>query len=193
VGGVCGLESFVTAPGHIRHASAKPFVKFGELDNRPSVRLEHLRQAFVRAGVTVDIPPNIQAALWMKFLFITPCSGIGAMTRAPIGIWRSLPETRQMSEQVVHEVLAVAHAQGIVLPAHALHTTMGLLDSVSPEATVSMQRDIMAGRPSELEAQIGAVIRLGQPAGVATPLHAFIYGSLLPMERRARGQVQFPG
>jgi 2-dehydropantoate 2-reductase len=98
-----------------------------------------------------------------------------------------------MSAQVVHEVLAVAHAQGIVLPADALHTTMRLLDSVSQEATVSMQRDIMAGRPSELEAQIGAVIRLGQPAGVATPLHAFIYGSLLPMERRARGQVQFPG
>jgi 2-dehydropantoate 2-reductase len=193
VGGVCGLESFVTAPGHIRHASAVPFVKFGELSNHPSARLEQLRQAFVRAGVTVDIPPNIQAALWMKFLFITPCSGIGAMTRAPIGIWRSLPETRQMSAQVVHEVLAVAHAQGIVLPADALHTTMRLLDSVSPEATVSMQRDIMAGRPSELEAQIGAVIRLGQPAGVATPLHAFIYGSLLPMERRARGQVQFPG
>jgi 2-dehydropantoate 2-reductase len=135
------------------------------------------------------MPSDIHAALWMKFLFITPCSGIGALTRAPIGVWRRLPETRQMSEQAVHEVLAVAHARGIVLPADALHTTLGRLDSVSPEATASMQRDIMAGRPSELEAQIGAVVRLGQAAGVATPLHAFIYGSLLPMERRARGQL----
>ena len=193
VGGVCGLESFITAPGHIRHASAEPFVKFGELDNRPSARLEHLRQAFIRAGVTVEVPSNIQVALWMKFLFITPCSGIGALTRAPVGIWRSLLETRHMSEQAVHEVLAVAHARGIVLPADALHTTMVLLDSVSPEATASMQRDIMAGLPSELDAQIGAVVRLGQLAGVATPLHAFIYGSLLPMELRARGRLQFPG
>jgi 2-dehydropantoate 2-reductase len=193
VGGLCGLESFITAPGHIRHASGTPFIRFGELDNRPSARLKQLHRAFGRTGVRVDMPSDIHAALWMKFLFITPCSGIGALTRAPIGVWRSLPETRQMSEQAVHEVLAVAHARGIILPADALHTTLGRLDSVSPEATASMQRDIMAGRPSELEAQIGAVVRLGQPVGVATPLHAFIYGSLLPMERRARGQLPFPG
>jgi 2-dehydropantoate 2-reductase len=193
VGGVCGLVSFIAAPGHIRHTAAEPFIKLGELDNRPSARLESLRQAFVRAGVTVEIPTDIQAALWMKFLFITPCSGIGALTRAPIGIWRSLPETRQMSEQAVRELMAVAHARGIVLSPDALHTTIGLLNSVSPEATVSMQRDIMAGRPSELDAQIGAVVRLGRATGVTTPLHAFIYGSLLPLELRARGQIQFSG
>ena len=193
VGGVCGLVSFIAAPGHIRHAAAEPFIKFGELDNRPSARLESLRQAFVRAGVTVEIPADIQVALWMKFLAITPSSGIGALTHAPIGIWWRLPETRRMSKQAIGEVLTVGQARGIALPADALHTTITLLDSVPPEATVSMQRDIMAGRPSELEAQIGAVVRLGQATGVATPLHAFIYGSLLPLELRARGQLQFPG
>jgi 2-dehydropantoate 2-reductase len=54
-----------------------------------------------------------------------------------------------------------------------------------------MQRDIMEGRPSELEAQNGAVVRLGQEAGVPTPVHAFIYHSLLPSELRARGTLQF--
>ena len=193
VGGLCGLASFVVAPGHIRHAAAEPFVKFGELDNRPSARLDHLRQTFVRAGVTIEIPSDIQRELWMKFLFITPCSGLGALTRSPIGIWRSVPETRRMSEQAMHEVLAVAQARGIALPADALHTILAQVDSVSPEVTVSMQRDVMAGRRSELDAQIGAVVRLGQQVRVATPLHAFIYGSLLPLELRARGQLQFPG
>jgi 2-dehydropantoate 2-reductase len=193
VGGLCGLASFVVAPGHIRHAAAEPFVKFGELDNRPSARLDHLRHTFVRAGVTTEIPSDIQRELWMKFLFITPCSGLGALTRSPIGIWRSVPETRQMSEQAMHEVLAVGHARGIALPADALRTILAQVDSVSPEVTVSMQRDVMAGRPSELDAQIGAVVRLGQEVRVATPLHAFIYGSLLPLELRARGQLQFPG
>jgi len=193
VGGLCGLASFVVAPGHIRHAAAAPFVKFGELDNRPSARLDHLRHAFVRAGVTIEIPSDIQRELWMKFLFITPCSGLGALTRSPIGIWRSVPETRQMSEQAMHEVLAVAQARGIALPADALKTILAQVDSVSPEVTVSMQRDMMAGRPSELDAQIGAVVRLGQEVRMTTPLHAFIYGSLLPLELRARGQLQFPG
>ena len=193
VGEICGLASFVVAPGHIRHAAAEPFVKFGELDNRPSARLDHLRQTFVRAGVTIEIPSDIQRELWMKFLFITPCSGLGALTRSPIGIWRSVPETRRMSVQAMHEVLAVAQARGIALPADALNTILAQVDSVSPEVTVSMQRDVMAGRRSELDAQIGAVVRLGQEVRVATPLHAFIYGSLLPLELRARGQLQFPG
>jgi 2-dehydropantoate 2-reductase len=56
-----------------------------------------------------------------------------------------------------------------------------------------MQRDVMAGRLSELEAQNGAVVRLGEAVGVATPLHSFIYHSLLPLELRARGQVEFAG
>jgi 2-dehydropantoate 2-reductase len=70
---------------------------------------------------------------------------------------------------------------------------MALADSMPPEITVSMQQDMMAGRLSELDVQIGAVVRLGQTTGVSTRLHAFIYGSLLPRELRARGQLQFPG
>jgi hypothetical protein len=89
LGGLCGLIAFIVAPGHIRHAGGEPFVRFGELDNRTSPRAERLRQAFVRAGVQVDIPSNIQAALWMKLLFITPWSRPGRCMR------RCLPEGRR--------------------------------------------------------------------------------------------------
>ncbi|MFO7741708.1 MAG: ketopantoate reductase C-terminal domain-containing protein, partial [Anaerolineae bacterium] len=63
------------------------------------------------------------------------------------------------------------------------------IDGLPPDGTASMQRDVMAGRPSELESQNGAVVRLGREAGVETPLHAFIYASLLPQELRARGEI----
>lgn len=53
----------------------------------------------------------------------------------------------------------------------------------------SMQEEIVGGRPSELEYWNGAVVRLRREAGVATPLNEFIYYSLLPQERQARGQV----
>jgi 2-dehydropantoate 2-reductase len=102
VGGLCGPISFRVAPGHIRHVGGEPFVKFGELDDRASPRLDQLRQAFQRAGVTVEIPPDIHSALWMKLLAITPCSGLGALSYAPKGIWWQLPATRQMSEQAMH-------------------------------------------------------------------------------------------
>jgi len=63
------------------------------------------------------------------------------------------------------------------------------MDTLPPDGTASMQRDIMEGRPSELETQNGAVVRLGQAVGVATPLNAFIYHSLLPLELKAKGQL----
>jgi 2-dehydropantoate 2-reductase len=50
-----------------------------------------------------------------------------------------------------------------------------------------MQRDIIAGRPSELESLSGAVVRLGKENGVGTPVHDSIYRILLPLEARARG------
>jgi 2-dehydropantoate 2-reductase len=191
LGGLCGLFCYVAGPGHIVHAGTDPFVKFGELDNHRSQRVEQLLDTFKRAGVNAEIPPDIQVAMWMKFLLIAVWSGMGAVTHAPVGIWRSLPETRRMAEQGLQEIIAVAKARNILLPEKALQTTMALYDGLVPHSTASLQRDVMQGRPSELEAQIGAVVRFGQEASVPTPLFTFIYRSLLPMELRARGQLKF--
>ncbi len=192
VGGLCGLITSLVEPAHIRHTGADPFIRFGELDNHPSERVERLRQAFERAsGLAVEVPHDIHAAMWHKFLLITAWSGVGAVTRSPVGIFRSQPGTSRMLEQVMAEISDVARTRGISLPKDIIVKTMAFLDALPPEGTASMQRDIMAGRLSELEAQNGAVVRMGQEAGVDTPINAFIYHSLLPMEMRARGQLQF--
>ncbi len=191
-GGLCGLIAFVAGPGHIRHTGIEPYITFGEMDNRPSERVERLRQAFARAkGLIVDVPADIKAAVWRKFLLIATWSGVGAVTRAPIGVLRSVPETRQMLEQSLWEIYRVALAHHIVLPEDIVNQTLAFIDTIPPHGTASMQRDIMAGRPSELTSQNGAVVRLAREVGVATPLHNFIYSSLLPLELRARGEVEF--
>lgn len=192
LGGLCRVVSFIAGPGSICHMGGEPYVAFGELDNQSSERVERLRQAFDRAkGVTVEVPPDIQVAIWSKFLAIAPFSGIGAVTRAPAGIWRSRPEIRQLWLEAMREVFEVARARGVNLPEETIGTSAAFMDSLPPGATASMQRDIMAGLPSELESQNGAVVRLGQEAGVPTPIHRVIYASLLPLELKARGEVDF--
>ncbi|UCC86374.1 MAG: 2-dehydropantoate 2-reductase [Anaerolineales bacterium] len=192
LGGLCKIISSLVGPGHIRHAGIEPYLAFGELDNRSTPRVERLRQAFSRAkGLAVEIPSHIQAAMWEKFLFIASFSGVGAVARAPAGVLRSVPETRQLLEGAMHEVLAVAQECAIPLPDEIVTKTMAFVDKLPPDGTASMQRDIIQGRPSELASQNGAVVRIGQETGVATPLHSFIYRSLWPLELRARGQVQF--
>jgi 2-dehydropantoate 2-reductase len=191
--GLCGLMTFIVEPGHICHAGADPFIRFGESDNRHSERVERLNHAFDQAsGINAEIPPDIQVALWEKFLFVTPWSGVGAVTRSPIWILRSQPGTRGMLKHCMREIYDVGRAHNIALPEDIIGKTMDFVDSLPKEGTASMQRDIMNGRPSELEAQNGAVVRLGGQVGVETPINTFIYNSLLPMEMRARDELQFP-
>ena len=192
LGGLAKILSYKVGPGHIRHAGMEPYIAFGELDDRISERTERLRLAFKRAGVMVEIPSDIQVAIWDKFLLVVSWGGVGTVTRAPIGVLRSVPEIRQMLEQSMNEIFAVAQARKITLPEDAINKAIALLDSLPPIGVTSLQRDIVEGRPSELASWNGAVLRLGQEVGVATPLNAFIYHSLLPLELQARGQVQFP-
>ena len=189
LGGLCGIVSFVVAPGHIRHIGADPFVMFGELDNRRSARVERLREAFERAGVRAEVPQDIHRSMWSKFLFIAPMSGVGAVTRVAIGEWRSMPETRELVTRAIREVLAVAAARGITLDDDAVQRTLQRYDGLPPESTSSLQRDVMEGKPSELEAQLGAVVRMGREIGVVTPVCEMLYDLLLPQERRARGET----
>ncbi len=192
LGGLCGTISWVVGPGRIRSIGQAHFIKFAELDRRPSERAERLRQAFERAGVKVEVPPDIHVALWEKFLFVVPFGGVGAVTRAPAGVIRALPETRRMLDQAMREIFVVARAHQVALAEEIVEKTLAFVDSLAPSGTASLQRDIVDGKPSELEAWNGAVVRLGQAADVATPLHTFIYHSLLPLELRARGRLQFP-
>jgi 2-dehydropantoate 2-reductase len=190
LGGMCGLSVLIAGPGHIRHVAIEPFIAFGELDNRPSPRAEALRDALVEARVKARVPDDILLTMWEKFLLIATWSGLGSITRAPIGVWRSLPESRALAEQALAEIVAVAQAHGVGLTNEHAAKTLAFLDGVNPAGMASMQRDVLDGKPSELEAQNGAVVRLGQQKGVHTPVHSFIYASLLPQEREARGDRQ---
>lgn len=190
--GLCRLISMIDAPGQIRHAGADPYLAFGEPDGRLSRRAEKVGRAFTGAqGLTVDVTQHIIPELWKKFMLIAPWSGVGALTRSPIGVCRSLPETRQMLIESIQEVYNVARANGVQVEAGAADAVIGFIDKLPPEGTASMQRDVMEGRPSELNEQCGAVVRFGKKGGVQTPVNRFIYHSLLPLERKARGEISF--
>jgi 2-dehydropantoate 2-reductase len=190
-GGLCGLFGWIVAPGHIRNGMPQPFISFGMLDITPNERLAQLRDAYKRVGVRASIADDIRAALWEKLLFVGPFGGVGAVTRAPAGVFRSQPETRALLEGAMSEIIEVARAQGSVLAEDAMARAFSIVDGSPEEATASMQRDILAGRPSELESQIGAVVRRARESDVAAPIHAMLYASLLPQERRARGALDF--
>jgi 2-dehydropantoate 2-reductase len=191
-GGLCRLISFVSAPGVVRHVGSNPTIVLGEIDGRISDRCERARDVLAGAhGVTVRVSERIKEELWTKFLFITAMGGVGAATRAPIGVSRKVPETRGMLIEAMREVARVARARGVEIEPEAVDRAMEFVDSLPEEATSSMQRDLMEGRRSELDALSGTVVRHGAEADVATPVHRALYAALLPLELRARGDLDW--
>ena len=178
IGGLCRIVSFVVGPGHIKHAGFTPSVVIGEIDNRRTDRIVQIEQAFKRAGMEITVAADIQVALWTKFLFISSFSGVGAVANAPAGIIRSEAKWRTRIIKAMEEIYDLARARGVKLPATAIDTSMAAVDALPEDATSSMQRDIAAGKPSELESQNGAVVRLARESGIEVPTHTFIYETL---------------
>jgi len=186
LGGTCWISSFIASPGQINHVGVDPRIAFGTLDGSDNKRVDALRQAFERVGVQVFTPEDILSVMWEKYVFITAMSGLGAVTNAAIGAIRKIPETREMLVQAIEEGIALGRSRQVQLPEDIFERTLQFIDNAPPSMTASLQRDIAAGRPSELEALIGAVVHDGEAYGVSVPVHAFIYGSLLPQEIKAR-------
>lgn len=186
IGGLCRIVSFVVGPGHIRHAGFTPSIIIGELDNRQTDRIVSIERVFQHAGVQITTAPDIQVALWTKFLFIASFSGVGAIANAPAGVLRTDPKWREQMLAAMNEIYLLAHARGIKLPAESIDNAMAAINALPEDGTSSMQRDIAAGRPSELESQNGAVVRMASESGIDVPTHALIYKTLKPLEQKAR-------
>jgi 2-dehydropantoate 2-reductase len=143
------------------------------------------------AEIGTHVPDDIQVALWEKFLFVASFGAVGAVTRAPAGVTRSVPEARSLLERAMQEIVGLARAGGVPVQNESVANTMKFAESLPADSTTSMQRDLIAGRPSELEEQSGAIVRLGRARNFPTPVHEVIYEALLPSELRARGKLKF--
>ena len=187
VGGTCRIVAFLAGPGAVTHAGIDPTVVVGELDGRRSARVEAVAGAFDRCqGVAAVLSDDVQRDIWSKFLFIAAVSGVGAAARVSLDRCRAVPETRALLESAMREVEAVARARGVALAEDVVAATLRFVDGLPEGTTASMQRDVLDGRPSELEAQNGAVVRLGRALGVPTPAHEALYAVLAPQEAAAR-------
>jgi 2-dehydropantoate 2-reductase len=186
VGGAAWISASIAEPGLVRHVAAEPRLVLGELDGSATRRCAELVALLARAGVRAEVAADVRVTLWTKLLFIAASSGVGAVARVPIGELRACGPTRHLLQAAMEETARLAHARGIALAPDVVAETLRYVDSLPAGTTPSMQRDIVAGRPSELEAQSGAIARLARAAGVPVPTHEFLHAALLPQELRAR-------
>lgn len=179
LGGVAYIFSIVQSPGVIAHSVGGRIV-FGELDGSETPRARRIRDTLAGAGIPVELSPQIQRALWEKYLFIVAQSGMTALTRCPIGVIRSVPETRKMYRTILEELAALAKASGVGLPPGAVDAIMTATDNLPAAMYSSLHYDLTHGRRLELETLQGYAVRLGERFGVPTPMCAAVYALLKP-------------
>jgi 2-dehydropantoate 2-reductase len=195
IGGSCRIISKVEAPGVINHMGIAPTIVFGELNNQTTQRIQRIKDIFDAAAIESFIPRDIQAEIWKKFISIC-ISGLGAITRSTYGEMREVEESRTLIRELLTEIYNVAIAAGVSLKEDLVEKIMDVVDRMPYNSTSSLIRDVMEGRPSEIEYQNGTVVKLGLKFGVPTPVNRFIYNCITPMERRARiksSMIDFPG
>jgi 2-dehydropantoate 2-reductase len=186
IGGVCRMIGWAEQPGEIRWIGLSPSLTIGPRSPGQSQRVEACAATLRTGGIEMVVTDGIERARWLKFLFIATYAAVSAVERAPLGSVRAAPRSRARLEDAMREVAALAAARGVELPPDAVADTMRRIDALPEDATASMYRDIVDGRPSELHELIGAVVRLGREARVATPVSAELYAQLEPFERQAR-------
>jgi 2-dehydropantoate 2-reductase len=186
IGGATWLSAAIEAPGVVGQYSQFRRIVLGEPDGRPTDRIQTIHDLFRDAGVAVEVVDDISQVLWTKFVFIASVSAMGALTRVTFGEYRSVPEARAVLAEAMGEVAGVARAKGVALDRDIVAKTLSFIDESAPNIKPSMQRDVEAGRTSELESMIGIVVRLGEEVGVPTPVMRIAYAALSPGELKAR-------
>jgi 2-dehydropantoate 2-reductase len=178
--GLTHISSSIVAPGAIRQVSPVRRITFGERDGSLSPRAGRIRDVLAAASIEVVLTPEVDVALWEKFLFIASISGVCCLARQPMGPVLATPETRQIYVKAMREVEAVGRARGVALPAQVVEKSLELSEGFAPTTRPSLLVDLEAGRRLELEAMSGTVVRYGQKAGIPTPVHEVIYAALKP-------------
>lgn len=185
IGGLCRIISKIESPGIINHFGVTPSIVFGEFNNEKTERILKIKALFDQAGINSNISENIDSDLWKKFIAIC-VSGLLAVSRTNYGEMRELKETRQLMVELLNEIYQLSQKIGIKIAGDFLDKSISFIDSFPPDSTSSLTRDVLEGKPSEIEYQNGTVVRLGEKYGVDTPINRFIYSCILPMEIKAK-------
>lgn len=171
---VIRVESTRVAPGVVEHGSP-----FAEIDltgtDVPRPRLDALADAFAAAGPATRVLEDETAALWAKMSFLAPFALLTTRYGLPLGDVR----TRHRDEltALVEETAAISRAcGGPADPAQAL----ARYDAFPPSTKSSMQRDAEAGRPLELDAIGGALLRAAERHGIPAPVAARVVDEVHP-------------
>ncbi len=176
--GAAFIEAGMLGPGAVRQTGGVVRIIMGETTGIETPRCQAIRDAFLAADVPAEVLSDIRAGQWEKFMFIATMAGVTSMARATLAELMPQPHWRKVVLACLAEIDTVGRANGVGLRPNILSDTVNYMENNLGDLNASMYTDLLAGRPMELDALNGAVVRIGQQTGVATPINDVIYAML---------------
>jgi 2-dehydropantoate 2-reductase len=186
LGGATYVATALVSPGVIVQTGTHRRIVFGEVFGQAaSITPRVARIGEVLSGADIQSEPvaDARVPLWEKFIYLAPFAGFTGAARLPAGaIWGAEP-SREQFLAAVQEVTAVALAEGIAVGADLRDRIVGYMDALPPATRSSLLIDLSQGKPIEVEALLGAVVRRAKALGLAVPVMSTLYAVLAPHAR----------
>jgi 2-dehydropantoate 2-reductase len=182
IGGVAQMGAGILAPGRIYLRSGGSIV-LAPLDREQQSEVERIVRIFAQA-FPCTAESDLQTVLWRKLLWNAPFNAICALTRRRPGDVLAFAELEQLVRGAMHEILAVARAEGTDVDESTIEDLIGVTRRKLAEIEPSMLQDVLAGRPSETEALQGAVVERARRHGLSTPIMNVLYALMRGLEQR---------
>ena len=173
--------SSVQSPGVIASVGPTPRLSFGEESGGTSSHSESIRDVLRSAGIEVELSPDPLQVIWSKFVVLCSIAGITSAARTRIREFISNPRGLELFTTAMREIDSVGRAKSVNLPEGLVEQQVEFIQGF-PDFQNSMHADFENGRPTELEALNGAVVRMGQETCIPTPVNHFIYSVLMPLK-----------
>lgn len=173
--GIVYFGALAPSPGAVRRTGEGKIV-LGPWASRPGTgdndRLPSIANVFREAGIPAEIAGDIRRALWEKAMANLAINPLGALARARNGVVGTDPLLAEVARRVLREARSVAAAEGVTIETGEAERIFRTTAAATAENENSMLRDILAGRPTEIDFLNGYVARQGKEGGIPVPCNS---------------------
>ena len=134
--------------------------------------LKNIKKDFDDSGIDGVLSENIQRDALEKFSYVSPIGAAGLYYHATAADFQREGKQREAFKTMIREIAALAEAMGVPFERDMVEVNLKILSSLAPEATTSMQRDVMEGKDSEIDGLVYEVVRMGERYHVPVPMYA---------------------
>lgn len=166
------IVGMIKSPGHLFQTGNLFRVVYGVREKgeyRPV--LEEIKKDLEECGIEVLLTDNIKRDALRKYSYISPAAACGQYYGVGAGEIQKEGEVRETFKALIHEIELLAGAMGISFGEDMVKTNLAIIDGFAPDVKTSMQRDVEAGRMSEIDGLVYEVVRMGEQNGIELPVY----------------------